>query len=69
MISSTMSPGKHAYWCAVSISRFGRGRRVMSDAGPTANFLEFTRPARLLQAALMLVGRLEIVAELCCSPQ
>ena len=30
----------------------------MSDAGTTADFLVFTRPARLLLSALMLVGRL-----------
>ena len=36
----------------------------MSDAGPKADFLEFTRPGRLLLAALMLVGRLGIVAVL-----
>ena len=36
----------------------------MSDAGPNADFLEFTRPARLLLVALMLAGRLEIVAVL-----
>ena len=37
---------------------------ALGEAGPTSNFLEFTRPARLLLSALMLVGRLEIVAVL-----
>ena len=35
---------------------------ALGEAGPTSNFLEFTRPARLFLAALMLIGRLEIVA-------
>lgn len=35
---------------------------ALGEAGPTANFLGFTRPARLLLTALMLIGRLEIIA-------
>lgn len=35
---------------------------ALGEAGPTSNFLEFARPARLFLAALMLIGRLEIVA-------
>lgn len=35
---------------------------ALGEAGPTANFLEFDRPARLFLATLMLTGRLEIVA-------
>jgi len=35
---------------------------ALGEAGPTSNFLVFTRPARLVLAAFMLIGRLEIVA-------
>lgn len=35
---------------------------ALGDAGPTANFTIFTRPARMILAALMLIGRLEIYA-------
>ncbi len=35
---------------------------ALGEAGPTANFTVFTRPARLILAALMLIGRLEIYA-------
>lgn len=37
---------------------------ALGEAGPAATFLEFTRPARMVLAALMLVGRLEIFAVL-----
>ena len=36
----------------------------LGEAGPTSNFLVFSRPARLVLAALMLIGRLEIYAVL-----
>ena len=35
---------------------------ALGEAGPTSNFLVFTRPARLVLAAFMLIGRLEIMA-------
>ncbi|MFV2038992.1 MAG: TrkH family potassium uptake protein [Acidimicrobiales bacterium] len=35
---------------------------ALGEAGPTANFTVFTRPARMILAALMLIGRLEIYA-------
>ena len=35
---------------------------ALGEAGPSANFAVFTRPARLVLAALMLIGRLEITA-------
>ncbi len=35
---------------------------ALGEGGPTSNFLVFTRPARLVLAGLMLVGRLEIYA-------
>lgn len=35
---------------------------ALGEAGPTSTFMEFTRPARLVLAALMLIGRLEIIA-------
>lgn len=44
-----------------AMSNMGPG---LSEAGPTSNFLIFDRPARLILAALMLIGRLEIYAVL-----
>lgn len=35
---------------------------ALGEAGPTSNFLVFSRPARLVLAAFMLIGRLEIMA-------
>jgi len=35
---------------------------ALGEAGPTSNFLVFTRPARLVLAGFMLIGRLEIMA-------
>ena len=35
---------------------------ALGEAGPTANFTVFARPARMMLAALMLIGRLEIYA-------
>ncbi len=35
---------------------------ALGDAGPSANFLEFSRPARGVLMGLMMVGRLEIMA-------
>ena len=35
---------------------------ALGEAGPSANFAVFTRPARLVLAALMIIGRLEITA-------
>ena len=35
---------------------------ALGEAGPASNFTVFTRPARLVLAGLMLVGRLEITA-------
>ena len=35
---------------------------ALGDAGPTSNFLVFTRPARAVLMALMLIGRLEFFA-------
>ena len=37
---------------------------ALGEAGPAATFLEYTRPARMVLAVLMLVGRLEIFAVL-----
>ncbi len=44
------------------ISAMGNMGPALGEAGPTANFTFFTRPARLVLAALMLIGRLEIYA-------
>ena len=35
---------------------------ALGEAGPTSNFLVFTRPARGVVIALMLIGRLEFFA-------
>ena len=35
---------------------------ALGEAGPSSNFTVFARPARLVLAALMLIGRLEITA-------
>ena len=37
---------------------------ALGEAGPSANFLVFSRPSRLVLAALMIIGRLEITAVL-----
>lgn len=37
---------------------------ALGEAGPTSNFTEFTRPARMMLALIMLIGRLEITAVL-----
>jgi trk system potassium uptake protein TrkH len=37
---------------------------ALGDAGPSSNYLVFTRPARLVIAAHMLIGRVEIFAML-----
>ena len=35
---------------------------ALGEAGPSSNFTVFPRPARLVLAALMIIGRLEITA-------
>ena len=45
-----------------SISAMSGIGPALGDAGPTANFTVFTRPARMVLATLMIVGRLEIYA-------
>jgi len=47
---------------SAAISAMSNMGPALGEAGPTSNFLVFTRPARLLLAGLMLVGRLEIYA-------
>jgi trk system potassium uptake protein TrkH len=42
-----------------AMSNMGPG---LGEAGPTANFNVYSRPARMILAALMLIGRLEIYA-------
>lgn len=42
------------------VSAMGNMGPALGDAGPTSNFLVFSRPARLVLALLMLVGRLEV---------
>jgi len=45
-----------------AISALGNMGPALGEAGPTSNFLVFTRPARAVLMALMLVGRLEFFA-------
>jgi len=45
-----------------AISALGNMGPALGDAGPTSNFLVFTRPARAVLMALMLIGRLEFFA-------
>ena len=47
---------------SAAISAMSNMGPTLGDAGPTANFTVFTRPARLILAGLMLIGRLEIYA-------
>jgi trk system potassium uptake protein TrkH len=47
---------------SATISAMSNMGPALGEAGPTSNFLVFTRPARLILAALMLIGRLEIYA-------
>ncbi|MGI9623261.1 MAG: TrkH family potassium uptake protein [Acidimicrobiales bacterium] len=47
---------------SASISAMSNMGPALGEAGPTANFLVFDRPARMILAALMLIGRLEIYA-------
>jgi len=47
-----------------AVSAMGNMGPALGEAGPTSNFLVFTRPARGVLAVLMLVGRLEIFAVL-----
>jgi trk system potassium uptake protein TrkH len=47
---------------SASISAMSNMGPALGEAGPTANFTVFTRPARMMLAALMLIGRLEIYA-------
>ncbi len=47
---------------SASISAMSNMGPGLGEAGPTANFTVFTRPGRLILAALMLIGRLEIYA-------
>jgi len=45
-----------------AISALGNMGPALGDAGPTSNFLVFTRPARAVLMALMPIGRLEFFA-------
>jgi trk system potassium uptake protein TrkH len=45
---------------STAVSAMGNMGPGLGEAGPTSNFLVFTRPARMVLALLMLVGRLEI---------
>lgn len=44
------------------ISAMGNMGPALGDAGPTSNFLEFSRPSRGILMANMMIGRLEIFA-------
>lgn len=45
-----------------SVSALGNMGPALGDAGPTASWTVFSRPARLVLSGLMLVGRLELFA-------
>ena len=45
-----------------AISALSNMGPALGDAGPTSNYLVFTRPARAVLMALMLIGRLEFFA-------
>ena len=45
-----------------AISALGNMGPALGEAGPTSNYLVFTRPARAVLMALMLIGRLEFFA-------
>ncbi|WP_419919459.1 TrkH family potassium uptake protein [Candidatus Poriferisocius sp.] len=45
-----------------AVSALGNMGPALGEAGPTSNFLVFTRPARAVLMALMLIGRLEFFA-------
>ena len=47
---------------SASISAMSNMGPALGEAGPTESFLVFDRPARMVLAALMLIGRLEIYA-------
>lgn len=47
-----------------AISSMSNMGPALGEAGPTSNFLAFPRPARMVLATLMLIGRLEIYAVL-----
>ena len=49
---------------SASISAMSNMGPALGDAGPTSNFLVFSRPARGVLAVLMMIGRLELFAVL-----
>lgn len=61
-VTATGAPFKESI--SASISAMSNMGPALGDAGPTSNFLVFTRPARMVLAALMMIGRLELFAVL-----
>lgn len=49
---------------SASISAMSNMGPALGDAGPTSNFLVFSRPARAVLTVLMMIGRLELFAVL-----
>jgi trk system potassium uptake protein TrkH len=49
---------------SASISAMSNMGPALGDAGPTSNFLVFSRPARVVLTVLMMIGRLELFAVL-----
>ena len=49
---------------SASISAMSNMGPALGDAGPTSNFLVFSRPARMVLTVLMMIGRLELFAVL-----
>lgn len=62
IVTATGAPLLESVSAAIgSMSNMGP---ALGEAGPTSNFLLFSRPARMVLAALMLIGRLELFAVL-----
>jgi len=62
VVSATGAPFKESV--SASISAMSNMGPALGEAGPTSNFLVFTRPARAVLAVLMMIGRLELFAVL-----
>lgn len=62
LVTATGAPLLEAF--SASISAMSNMGPALGDAGPTSNFLVFSRPARMVLAILMMIGRLELFAVL-----
>jgi trk system potassium uptake protein TrkH len=62
LVTATGAPFEEAV--SASISAMSNMGPALGDAGPTSNFLVFSRPARGVLMVLMMIGRLELFAVL-----